>query len=65
MTASKQKMSASVALLWLSIVVAGLVGWVMNLVAIVGHDFIAETGFGVIRVLGVIIPIIGAVLGYI
>jgi hypothetical protein len=49
----------------LAILIAAFVGWILNIVAIVGHDFATEIGFGVVRVIGVFIPIIGAVLGYV
>jgi hypothetical protein len=65
MSTSKVKMSTGGALVVLSLIVAAIVGWVMNLVAIIGHDFAAEIGMGIMRVIGVFIPIIGAVLGYI
>jgi hypothetical protein len=62
---SKSNMSLGAALAWLVVIIVGIVGWVLNIVSIVGHDFAAEIGMGIIRVIGVFVPIIGAVLGYI
>jgi hypothetical protein len=61
---SKSNMSVAAAIAWLVVIFAGILGWVLNIVAIVGHDFAAEVGMGIVRVIGVFVPIIGAVLGY-
>lgn len=45
------------------IVLLGLLGWGMNLVAIAQSDFI--NGLVVLRVVGVFIAPLGAILGYI
>ena len=45
--------------------IAGLYGWIMNIVAIVHSGTIPEwTGFVIVRAIGVIIVPLGAVLGY-
>lgn len=49
----------------MGLLIAGLIGWVLNIVKIVGVDWSTEIGLGIVRVIGVIIPIIGAVLGYV
>lgn len=42
----------------------GLWGWVWNIVKIVGSDFTNLTGMLVMRCAGVIVPPLGAVLGF-
>lgn len=49
--------------LGISIVLLGLLGWGMNLVEIAQADFI--TGLVILRVVGVFIAPLGAILGYI
>lgn len=54
-------------LAWLLYIVVGLaavVGWVMNIMDIVKSDFSSITGLLVLRVIGVFVPPLGAVLGY-
>lgn len=46
-----------------ALIIAGIVGWILNIVMIF-HDT-EFSGMMVVRVIGVFIPIIGAVLGYI
>jgi len=43
---------------------AGLYGWIMNIVSIINSDLIPLTTLLVVRVIGIFIPPIGAVLGY-
>jgi hypothetical protein len=63
---STNSKSNTVALIvWLGIIIAAIVGWIMNLGAIIDHDFALETGMGILRVIGVFMAPIGAVLGYI
>ena len=45
------------------VIAAGVVGWVMNIIAIIHSDFV-WTSLLIIRVIGVFIVPIGAVLGY-
>ncbi len=49
----------------MSLWVLGIVGWVMNIVTIAGSDFGAITGLLVLRIVGISIAPLGAVLGYI
>lgn len=52
------------AVLWFGLLVAGVIGWVMNLLTLIGlglDPFTAEAGF---RLAGVFFVPIGAVLGY-
>jgi len=47
------------------LLVVALIGWVMNIIAIVHSGAMSEwTGFVIVRVIGVIIAPLGAVLGY-
>jgi hypothetical protein len=50
--------------IYLIVGLAGVVGWVMNIVDIANSDFDNITGMLVIRVIGVFVPPLGAVLGY-
>ena len=46
--------------------VAGFIGWVMNIIAVVGSGPLGEwAGMEIMRIVGVVIPLIGAVLGYV
>lgn len=61
----KQKGYAlAVVLIYAFVVIAGLVGWVMNIVDVVNSDFDPITGMLVVRIVGIFIPPLGAVLGY-
>jgi len=51
-------------MLYLIVGLAGVVGWVMNIVDIVNSDFSSITGMLVVRIIGVFVPPLGAVLGY-
>lgn len=44
--------------------IAGLIGWVLNIVSIVHADFSYVTGLLIMRIIGIFIVPIGAVLGY-
>lgn len=50
--------------IYFSIVLAGLFGWVMNIVAIIQSDFAPIGGMLIARVIGVFVAPLGAVLGY-
>lgn len=56
----------TIALLYLALIVAGLYGWVANLVAVI-HAATAGVPFTtlvIIRIIGVPVAVLGAVLGY-
>lgn len=65
----KQRGSTSadgvIAFALLALVLAAFVGWVMNIVKIAGADFGDITGVLVLRVVGVFMAPVGAVLGFI
>ena len=44
--------------------ILGIIGWVMNIVKIVGAELVPITTIFVIRVVGIFVPPLGAVLGY-
>jgi hypothetical protein len=46
------------------VVLATLGGWIANIVKLCGSDFDPLTGMVVLRVIGVIVAPLGAVLGY-
>lgn len=48
----------------LVLAVAGVIGWIMNIMAIAGSDFSNITGLLILRVVGIFIGPLGAVLGY-
>lgn len=48
----------------LTFIVAIAIGWVMNIVTIAGSSFNDITGILVLRVIGVFVAPLGAVLGY-
>lgn len=51
-------------LVWIVIVGAGVIGWVMNIVAIVHTCCTPLTGMLVVRIVGIFVAPLGAVLGY-
>ncbi len=62
---NKQRGYTIVELVWVVLLVAGAVGWVWNIVRIVGHMSDPITGLFVVRCIGVFVAPVGAVLGYI
>ena len=52
-------------LLYLALLIFLIGGWVMNLVEIVNYDFAAITGMIILRIAGIFIAPLGAVLGWI
>jgi hypothetical protein len=47
------------------LIVAGVGGWIANVVKLVGMDFGAVTGMLVVRAIGIVIAPLGAVMGFI
>lgn len=60
----KQTGFTLVEMVMLLVVVFGGIGWVWNIAKIVGSDFAQITGLLVMRIIGVFIAPLGAVLGY-
>jgi hypothetical protein len=52
-------------LMYLAFVVVIIGGWILNLVEIVNYDFAAITGMIILRIAGIFIAPLGAVLGWI
>jgi hypothetical protein len=44
--------------------VAAVVGWILNIVAIAGSSFDVLSGMLILRVIGIFVAPLGAVLGY-
>jgi hypothetical protein len=62
---NKQKGNVTVlALFGFAVFIAAVVGWVMNIIDIVNSDFHNVTGMLVLRIIGVFLAPLGAVLGY-
>ena len=60
----KQAGFTAVEMLTVIVVVAGLAGWVMNIIAIIHDCCTPLTGLVVARIIGVFMFPVGAVLGY-
>jgi hypothetical protein len=58
-----EKVAAVGLFIWVMIVLTAFVGWVMNIIAIATSDQIIFTGEMVMRIIGVFIPPIGAIMG--
>lgn len=48
---------------WVLIALAGAIGWISNIVALV-HMPVVTTGMGIARIVGIFVAPLGAVLGY-
>ena len=59
------KVSFVPSLLVIVVAILGFVGWVMNIMTIAGSSFNDLTGLLVLRVVGIFIAPMGAVLGWI
>ena len=60
----KQEGYTSIELLVVIFGLAAIIGWVMNIIELIGMTFDPITGMAVGRVIGVFVPPLGAVLGY-
>jgi predicted PurR-regulated permease PerM len=51
---------------WLGLVIilALVTGYILNIIKLIGTDFALALSWGIARILGVVIPFIGAVLGF-
>lgn len=59
-----QKGFTAVELVWIAVIIAGIIGWIINIVTIVTHISDPITGMFVFRCIGVVVGPLGAVLGY-
>jgi hypothetical protein len=62
----RKEVSPLTAILLIVVIIAAFIGWVLNIATLFSMPWVAETaGMLVVRVIGVIVPFIGAVLGYV
>lgn len=50
--------------MWFLMVLGGFVGWCMNVVAVYYTDFSTVEGYEILRCIGIPVPFLGAVLGW-
>lgn len=50
-------------IVWLSIILAGVIGWVLNIVKLIGMGADPITGLFVARVVGIFLAPLGSILG--
>ena len=53
------------AVLYLALIVAFIYGWIANIMTIAYSDFSTFTGILILRVIGIFVAPLGAVMGYI
>ena len=51
--------------IYLTLFVGGIYGWVLNLINILHYDHIVLTGKVVLQVIGIFIPFIGSIMGFV
>lgn len=51
-------------LLYLSLICAGIYGWIMNIVTLVQSEIVWTSGMSIGRIIGIFVAPLGAVLGY-
>jgi hypothetical protein len=56
--------TTAIVLVYVTVLLVGGIGWVWNIVKLVQTDFASLTGMIVARCFGIVIPPLGAVLGY-
>lgn len=56
---------ALVGLVVIVLAIAAVCGWVMNIVAVANAEFVPMTGLLVLRIVGIFIGPLGAVLGWV
>ncbi len=62
----KQQLGYAMVLMvvWISLLILAIGGWVANIVKLIGMDFGAITGLLIVRAVGIFIAPLGAVMGY-
>ncbi len=65
MSNALEKAPAWFVFMLLGVVVAGLIGWVLNIIAVFSLTLQSPIGWIICRVVGIFIPIVGAILGYV
>jgi len=58
------KTAATLGIIWIAVVVATLVGWVINIVELVAMPFDPITIEMIVRIVGVVFVPLGALMGY-
>jgi hypothetical protein len=53
------------ALIFVIVWLAGIVGWILNIVEIISHFSVLLNGLMVVRIIGVFVAPLGAILGYV
>lgn len=56
--------AGSVLVVWLSLFIAGCIGWGLNIYKIIGMSLDPLTALAVLRFIGIFIPPLGGILGY-
>lgn len=60
----KVKMKFVFGILALTLGIATLWGWILNIVELINMDFMAHIGLGITRVIGIFMAPLGAILGF-
>lgn len=55
---------AGLGLLWIGLWILSAVGYVMNIVHLVGMDHVFQTGLGITRFVGLFVPPLGVFMGW-
>jgi len=50
-------------LLWLVLWIAGIIGWVLNIIDIFHMAHPLDSGFGILRIVGIFVAPLGSILG--
>lgn len=58
------RLTATVMMIYVAVILAGVYGWVNNILIIAHSDFVHLTGMFVLRCIGVFVAPLGAVLGF-
>ena len=51
-------------IMWMLFGIAVVVGWVMNIIDLIGMNNVLSTGEGIVRVVGIFLPPLGAFMGF-
>jgi hypothetical protein len=54
-----------IGLIYLILIVAGLGGYISNIVEVAQADYTVWSGLEILRVIGIFIPFLGAILGFV
>lgn len=52
-------------LLYFIILVFAILGWIFNVLKLIGSNLDPVTGLDVLRIIGVVFPVLGAIVGWI